>query len=108
MSHTGSRTTASARRAPIPKDFTSRRSFLSAQGPSLLSIPARVAFQLHLTPLNSTPTSQVEEELSALPSVVSDVWAANESIVAACRLMSEVRSIHWSPYDRVRVVNAVS
>jgi undecaprenyl pyrophosphate synthase len=58
-SHTGSRTTASARCTPILKDFISRRVFLSARHPSPLSIPThlRDAFQLlQLTPLNSTPT----------------------------------------------------
>jgi hypothetical protein len=45
--HTGPHTTASARCTPILKDFLSRRSFLSAH-PSLLSMSALDAFQIHL------------------------------------------------------------
>ena len=41
----------------VLEDFLSRRNHLSAQGPSLVSIPTRLdAFQTHLTPFNSTPT----------------------------------------------------
>ena len=58
LSHAGPHTTAFARCTPILEDFLSRRSSLSAQGPSV-SIPdtPRCLSTPLLTPLNAAPTS---------------------------------------------------
>jgi hypothetical protein len=92
---------------------------LSAQGPSL-SIPALGAFQLHLTPFNSTVEEVISRRRSCrdfappplglvhLYEIAQLCWAG-QGLTAPEEAPDKVRSVlclHWFPYDRVGVVNA--
>jgi len=59
--------------------------------------------------MGDDPQGEALEDRQAQRRLQADAEGArSEDTDAPARGESQARSIHWSPYDRVRVVNAVS
>ena len=49
-----------------------------------------------------------ERGLAELDDAVRETWRERDATLLELKKMRQARSIHWSPYDPVGVVNAVS